>query len=515
MESRARAQLLVKVQGRGKAAVLGPSAHAVNDPRAESRLQGLCFEEGGQIFPRGLFEKHFKVGHVHVAVEARCDDVLARLTEHFVAEVRTKVVHDAGALVVGVSPVDVFVGHGREGVESFVLHVAFFQHKLLVVLDQIHKGLVSVFPLHEEVAAVFCGPFLQPHVVVDGGGHQVAPPVVSQFVGEQVSVGEVALLHHEPGVGNVGGNFEGAVGGQHVADALPGVGPPPVLQGVNGEAEVGEFGLHGVDVSRLAREPNRDGSVFAFVLVVVVDVWTHGHGAQVRGDGMVQRPGGPDGVAAQRDLLDEVALVVGPSSARAGDVVGVGGAFHKVVEARVPHLAEVGWDGGQADAQVVDQVAGVVHPAPVGVVVGLPSIPNLQLHRFTFRHGSWRIDVEFRPCLFEGHRVAVPVHTVDGQALEVPPHRGSPALKHREIDGGQGLHGLSGIVRHVQHQIVVHNVKAVTARDARPHVVVVDGQHPQRRTVLRAPRGVTSLNKEGGAHGAFVLVEAGDGRGLG
>ena len=126
--------------------------------------------------------------------------------------------------------------------------MAFLKHKLLVVFDQIHEGLVAVFPLHKKVAAVFRRPFLQPHVVVDGGGHQVAPPVVAQFVGEQIAVGEVALLHHEPRVGNVGGNFEGAVGGQHVSDALPGVGTPPVLQGVNGVAEVGEFGLHGVDV---------------------------------------------------------------------------------------------------------------------------------------------------------------------------------------------------------------------------------------------------------------------------
>ena len=251
------------------------------------------------------------------------------------------------------------------------------------------------------------------------------------------------------------------------------------------------------------------------MLVVVVDIGSHSHGTEVRGDGVVQRPGCPDGVAAQRDLLDEVALVVGPPSACACDVVGVGGAFHKVVEARVPHFPEVGRDGGQADAQIVDEVAGVVHPAPVRVVVGLPSIPNLQFHCFTVRHGSWRIDVEFRPCLFEGHRIAVPVHTVDGQALEIPPDGVPPALKHREIDGGQGLHGLPRVVRHVQHQIVVHDVKAVAARDAWPHVVVVDGQHPQRRAVLRAPHGVTPLCEEGGACGAFVLVESGDGGGLG
>ena len=112
VEARARAELLVQVQRCGKAAVLGRCAHAVDDPRAEPGLQGLRFKEGSQIFPRGLFEKHFKVGHIHVAVETRRDDVLARLTEHLVSEVGAKVVHDAGALVVGVSPVDVFVGHG-------------------------------------------------------------------------------------------------------------------------------------------------------------------------------------------------------------------------------------------------------------------------------------------------------------------------------------------------------------------------------------------------------------------
>ena len=42
-----------------------------------------------------------------------------------------------------------------------------------------------------------------------------------------------------------------------------------------------------------------------------------------------------------------------------------------------------------------------------------------------------------------------------------------------------------------------------------------DGQHPQRRAVMRAPHGVTPLNKEGGAYAAFVVVEAGDGEGLG
>ena len=395
VEARARAQLLVQVQRRGKATILGPCTHTVNDPSAEPGLQGLCFEEGGQIFPRGLFEEHFEIGHVHVAVKARRNDILARLAKDIVSEVCPEVVHDAGAFVIGVSPVDVFVGHGRKGVESFVLHVAFFQYKLLVVFDQIHKGFVSVFPLHKKVAAVFRGPFFQPHVVVNGWGHQISPPVVPQFVGEQVAVGEVALLHHEAWVGNVGWDFEGAVRGQHIPDALPSVRSPPVFKRINGVAEVRKFVLHGVDVSSLARESNRDGSILPFVHVVMVDIGPYGHGAKVRGDGVVQRPSGPDGVAAQRNLLDEVALVVCPSSPCTGDAVGVGGALHKVVKARVPNLAEVGRDGGQTNAQVVDQVAGVVHASPIGVVVGLSPIPNLQCDGFIWLHGSGGIDVQF------------------------------------------------------------------------------------------------------------------------
>ena len=213
------------------------------------------------------------------------------LAEQVVAEVGAEVVHDAGAFVVRVPPIDVFVGHGRQRVKPVVLHVAFFQHKLLVVFDQIDKRFVPVLPLHEQVAAVFGGPFFEPHVVVDRGCDQIAPPVVPQFVREQVAVGEVALLDHEPRVGDVGRNLQRAIGGQDVAHTLPGVGTPPVFERVNGVSEVGEFLLHDPGVRRLAGQAHRDLPVRALVGVVEVHVGAYSYGAEVCWNGVIQNPG--------------------------------------------------------------------------------------------------------------------------------------------------------------------------------------------------------------------------------
>ena len=63
--------------------------------------------------------------------------------------------------------------------EPQVLNVTFFQDKLLVVFHQIHEGLVAIFPLDKQMAAVFCWAFFEPHVVVDRGGDQISPPVVA------------------------------------------------------------------------------------------------------------------------------------------------------------------------------------------------------------------------------------------------------------------------------------------------------------------------------------------------
>ena len=218
----------MQVKGGGEASVVRGGGDAVHDPCAEPGLQDLGVEKGRQILATRFFQQHLEIGDVHVAVEARADDVLHGLAVQGIAEVGAQVVQDACPLVVRVPAVDLGVRHGRQGVEAFVLDVAFFEDELLVVLHHVHKRVVAVFPLHKEVAAVFRRPFLQPHVVVDGRGHQIAPPVVPQFVREEVSVGEEPLLNHGPGVGDVGGNFQGAVRGEHVADALPGVRTPPV-----------------------------------------------------------------------------------------------------------------------------------------------------------------------------------------------------------------------------------------------------------------------------------------------
>ena len=413
--------------GGGVTPVVRPGLNAVHHPCAEPRLVNLGVEKRRHVDAGRVREESFEVGGVHVAVEPLGEDRLHGGTIHLVSQVGAQVVEDARPFVVRVTPVDFGVRHGRQRMKAQVLDVALFQHKQLVVLDQIDEGFVPVFPLGEEVGTVFGGAFLEPHVVVDRRRHDVAPPVVAEFVGEEVPVGEVAFLDHEPGVGDVGGDFQGAVGGEDVPHALPCVRPPPVLQGVNREAEVGEFVLHRRAVTGLAGQAHRDVAVRPFVHVVVVHVRPHGEGAEVRGDGVIQRPNPQDRVATQKGFFEHVALVVGPPTSCTFDAVGVGGAFHEVVEARVPDLPKIGGDGGESNAEVVDQIAGVVHPTPVGVVVGLPRVPNIQGHGLAGLHGAGGVHVKFRPPVVVHRTHAVPLHAVHGHAHEVPPNAGSAA----------------------------------------------------------------------------------------
>ena len=399
--------------------------------------------------------------------------------------------------------------------KPFVLHVAFLEHELLVVLDQINKRLVPVFPLHEKVAAVFGRALLEPHVVVDGGGNQIAPPMVPKLVRKQVAVGEVALFDHETGVGDVGRDLQRTVGGQHVTDTFPRVRTPPVFQSVDGVPEVGKFGLHRVAVGRLACEPDRDVPVRPAVHVIVVDVRPHRDGTEVGRDRMVQFPRAEQGVSAKGHFFDEVALVVGAAPTRAENAVRVGGPFHEIVEARVPDPTKVGRDRGQPDAEVVNQVAGVVHPAPVGVGVGVSSVPNVERDGFAFHQGGRRVHVKFLPPLGEGDFRAVPFHAVHDEPLQVPPHRRAASQQHGKGDGGMGVEGLGVVPRHVEKEVVMRHVEAVASRDAWPHVVVVDRQKPSgRRLVVGATDGVASLGEKRDSRAAIEVVKAGE-RGLG
>ena len=302
--------------------------------------------------------------------------------------------HDRGAFVVGVASVDFLVGHGRKRVESVVLDVAFFQHKQLVVFDHINEGFLTVFPLHKQVRAVLRRPFLQPHVVVDAWRNDIAPPMVSEFMAEQVAIGDEPFTHHELRVSDVGGDFEGAVGGQHIPDAFPGVRPPPVFQGVDGEAQFLEFGDHGPDVLGFARKAHGHVTVCSGVHVIRVHVRRYRDGGLVGCDGVSQLEAALNGVAGQYLFADEVALAMGRTSAGTGDVVGVGGALDKVVKTRVPHLAKIGWDGGQPDAQIVDVVAHEIKPAPVRILVGRALVPYIDGVDLLSRPAAFRrIDV--------------------------------------------------------------------------------------------------------------------------
>ena len=511
-------EFLLDVHGGLQTPIGRGRAHAVHHPRAEAGLQRLRFEKGRHILAGERLEQRFKIPHIHVAVEALGNDVLSGLTEQGIAQVRPQIVHHARAFVVGVAAVNVVVGHGRKGMKPLVLDVAFFQDKLLVVLDQIHKGLVSVFPLGEQVAAVFGRALFQPHVVVDGGRDQVTPPMVSKFMGKQVAVGEEVLLNHGTGVGDVGGDFEGAVGGQHVADPFPRIRTPPMLQRIDGEPEVDEFGLHEGGVRRLACQPDRDVPIEPVVHTFHVDKRAHCDGAEVRGDGVVQIPGALHGVSAELNALDKVTLVVRAPAACTFDVVSVGGPLDKVVKARVPHLPKVGGNGGQADAKVVNDVAGVIHATPIRIVVGLTPVPNLERHVVPSGHGARGLHVQAAVPLVEQHGFSVPCDAVHDKPLEVPPHGVSTSNEHVKINGGMGVHRLATVIGDIQKQVVVQDVKTVASGDARPHVVV--GRR-RRNTgcrlagVLATSRNMAPLGQKGIPLGFLDVVESGQGGVLG
>ena len=247
----AGAEFLLQVQRR----LLRARCHGgIQNPRGEPRLQHLGCKPRCHVHTGDLLQGCLELGSVHVAVVQLGQHRLHPRSEQFIAEVGPQVVRNRGAFVVGVASVDFLIGHGRKRVESVVLDVAFFQHKQLVVFDHINEGFLTVFPLHKQVRAVLRRPFLQPHVVVNARRNDVTPPMVSEFMAEQVTVGHQPFTHHELWVSDVGGNLKGAVGGQHIPDALPSVRPPPVFQGVDGESQFLEFGDHGPDVFGLAGE---------------------------------------------------------------------------------------------------------------------------------------------------------------------------------------------------------------------------------------------------------------------
>ena len=362
---------------------------------------------------------------------------------------------DGSALVVGVSPVDFLIGHRRKRVETVVLDVAFFQHKELVVLHHIDECLLAVFPLYKQMGTVFRGPFLEPHVVVDARRDKVAPPVVSKFVAEQVPIGHQPFAHHELRVGNVGGNFQGSVCGQNVPHAFPRVRSPPVFQRIDGEAQLLELVGHGSDVFGLAGQPHGHFPICTGMDVVGIHVRRHRDGGLVRGDGVGQFEAALDGVAAEDLLSDEVALAMRCAPSCARYVVGVGRAFDEIVKARVPHLAKIGRNGRQADAQVVDVVAHKIEAAPVGILVGRTLVPDVDVVQLIRHPPSFRgFDVQLGLSLLKGHWGAIDVHAVHGQLDQIKPQIRGRGVGNGHANVGVRVEELVIVVSHVQRQLV-------------------------------------------------------------
>ncbi len=313
--------------------------------------------------------------------------------------------------------------------------------------------------------AVFRRAFLQPHVLLRVRRHHVAPPVVAQLVGEEPPIVEEALRGHEIRIGDVGGDLQRAVRGEHVAHPLPRIRAVPVFTGVDGRADVRELRLHRRHLRRLRGEPHRHVAVGAHMHEVRVHIIRHGDGREVRWDPLVEVKSAHHRVAAQLHLAEEFTLAVRAEGARALHMVGVRGAFHEGIEAGIPHLAEVRWNGGEADAEVVDVVGLEVEAAPVGVAVRMALVVHRErIHAAGVRRHK-EVHAQRLSVVAEGER---PGGRGDGIHLQVPKLEADEVLprhQRREGDGGGGFQLLCAVVRHVDGDVVVQDVEGVAARD--------------------------------------------------
>ena len=228
--------------------------------------------------------------------------------------------------------------------------------------------------------------------------------------------------------------------------------------------------------------------------VVHVDVGTNRDGAEVCWDGVVKSPSRQQRVTTQRNLFDEMSLVVRATTVRTSNVVGVRRPFHEVVKARVPHSTKIWRNCREPNAEVVNQITRVVHASPIRITPGLPPVPNDERYTLALLHWSGRIEMQLRLLMIKTNSNTIPMHAVDDQRLQVPPHRGSTPLQHREINGGNAANGLSCIIRHIEREVVMNNIKTVASRDARPHVKILrDKKGPGGWRDLCAAQGMATL----------------------
>ena len=219
-----------------------------------------------------------------------------------------------------------------------------------------------------------------------------------------------------------------------------------------------------VESAALHVEPDRDVPIQPVVHTFHIDKRAHCDGAEVRGDGVVQIPGALHGVSAELNGLDKVTLVVRAPAVCTFDVVSVGGPLDKVVKARIPHLPKVGGNGGQADAKVVNDVAGVIHAAPIRIVVGLTPVPNLRATRCPQR--PWcsgtatckRLSHWLNNTGSPSHATLSTTSPWRSHHMEFPP----PISTSKSMVAWASI-GLANVIGDVQKQVVVQDVKTVAS----------------------------------------------------
>ena len=147
-------------------------------------------------------------------------DASQGLTEQFVAEIATKVVHHASTFVVGMRAVDVRIGHRRERLEATIVQVR---------RPQARRGGCPSRPCRTQVLAAnhssirwplySAGPSFNHMSLCTYGVTTITPPAVAQLVRQQSTVVEQALGGHELWIRDVGGDLQGAIRGQHITNA--------------------------------------------------------------------------------------------------------------------------------------------------------------------------------------------------------------------------------------------------------------------------------------------------------
>ena len=387
------------------------------------------------------------------------------------------------SFVVAVAAIDLSIGNGRQRPKPFIIDVGLLQHKQLVVLDHFHKFLPAAQHLLEEVAGVFRKPLLDPHVVVQPRRQHVSPPVVSQLMAVQSLVLEIGILEHGYRIGDVGGVLHGSFSSDHIPNALPSMRTPPVFQSIDANRQVYKSVAHGLKVGWLGGEANRNVAVDAGVNRIEILVLSDGNRTQISGDGLRHVEDAPNGVPAQAVGLNPVSLAVKPLSSRTGNGIGICGPLFELIKTRIPSLAVVWGNAGEANAQTVDVIPCEVHPAPIRVRARLTVVMNGQCLRANAGPSSFRgLNKNGVSHLIKPPNAALQLNRINLHGPhEVKPEVLRPRLGGFKIDGGQSRDLKRRCSGHIQLQSVMNHIKRVAPGKGASHVEVFGRGRPTSR----------------------------------